>query len=295
MKYTFVNKNKIIPQIIDFVTYDSAIEYLITNNNKDVYIVKIENEIIGSILFYYDNCLYELENNIIKKIKYNISKILNHTSLEIINNFINKTNMNINIIENNTNNITIDNNIDTSSCTSNPVIQIDDDKRKEVLQMCEDAMTLYNNELMNIKNIENELRNIENKIQVIKKKNNDTIIENINYTKNEFITYNKIKEKIVEDYDVPIMFTSKYNYIKHLCSISEESQSQINSTPLEYFNKIIEIDIDNILNNEVNLDNALCAFAEKYKKTSTKLNFKFNHDWDYLDDEVESNNNSMFG
>ena len=49
----------------------------------------------------------------------------------------------------------------------------------------------------------------------------------------------------------------------------------------------------NILNNM----NHIIKFSEKYTKTCKTLHYKFDHDWDYLEEQESNSNtsNSLFG
>jgi hypothetical protein len=90
----------------------------------------------------------------------------------------------------------------------------------------------------------------------------------------------ELKLTDLEERPVPIMFLSKYNYLDRL----QENVSL--GKLLEIINKI---NLDRLFSDRVVPDNDIILFARKYAELSTELNYNFDHDWDYLGDEMNLN------
>lgn len=93
MKYTFVNKNIIIPEIYNFNNFNDAILKLY-NSTKDLIKTQCENIYVvtqNSLLFFLDQKLYEVSNDKIINKSYDFPT---EKSLKLIKNFINDNNNN---------------------------------------------------------------------------------------------------------------------------------------------------------------------------------------------------------
>ncbi len=279
----------------------------IKNNNMDNKV--IENKVIENKV---------IENKVIEK------KVLENKVLEnkVISNKNSNNLMEIKINEKNDNNILIESNKDINTITnkiniSEDKIQIEDEekriidkekesKKEELLKMCEHVMDMYNLELNKIKKMELSIKTIDNKLNKLKNKKREKMFENISRTKNEYQTWKKIKYGIksednklleidendlvpVENLNVPILFTAKYNYIEKIRENEEIRKilDLINKINLEELFKV----------DEINLEPQVLKFVEKYSEISKKdLHYNFGHDWDYLENEFEGteSNQSMF-
>jgi len=327
MKFIFINKNYLIP-IINECSYNTSITTLInTINNKNesylknVYIVQIINDVISTIIYPKNNFIYEYSNNCEKKLfdytKINISYSFNNNVLInnhfdyrlLINNYSTDNTINFNINQQYYNNINIiDENLENNiyNQQNNEIIEDNEQKDKELLliKSCEEVFDLHVKEQANLKKLELNLKSINNKIDKLNKQKNDKIFDNILKLKNDYRTWKKLKYVINNNDDllkdinelekteiknIPILFIAKYNYFDNIL-INEKITNlliEINNLDLE------TIFIENKLENLTNI----IKFSEEYVKISKKLHFKFDHDWDYLEEEsnVNSSNNSLFG
>jgi len=172
-----------------------------------------------------------------------------------------------------------------------------EEKKNELLKMCEQVMDMYNLEMNKLKKMELNLLTIDDKINKLVKKKREKNFENITRTKNEYETWKKIKYNIPMENltmlklseselelrvnpTIPILFMAKYNYIE---KILENDQVR------EMFNTLNLLDLTKLyIEDEIDLDSKIIKFAEKYTEISKKdLHYKFDHDWDYLDNEYE--------
>jgi hypothetical protein len=282
MKYTLVNKNRLIPQILCFDSEKLAISELIelTNNSnfsnnsffKNIYIV------CETDTNYY--LIINNGNNIVKLINDKI-EIINKTfltSTPILNNLekIFTDNKNIELVIKNKNiqnkNITIINNNDEN--IDNP------DENNELKKSCDEVFQLYNQEVLKIKKIENLIKNLEKKEEKIINKIKNDNIDKMNKLYYDFDTFIRINEKVNKsaNFIVPDLFYKKYDYFYHLYN----SNNDIVVT----LNKIKDFDINNI-NDNINIDNDLILFAKIYFEESKELNITFDHDWDDLSADVD--------
>ena len=172
-------------------------------------------------------------------------------------------------------------------------------KKKELLlKTCEQVMDLYNLELSNIKKTENQIKTLNSKLEKLEKKKQEQIIKDITRTKSDYETWKKLKYKISredeelvykpeeelelrEDPAIPILFTAKYNYIDS--AIKNDKVKQI-------YMELNKLNIDELyIADSVNLDSNIIKFCEKYYKIAKNdLHYKFDHDWDYLDTEMNA-------
>ncbi len=173
------------------------------------------------------------------------------------------------------------------------------EKKKELLlKTCEQVMDLYNLELSNIKKTENQIKTLNSKLEKLEKKKQEQIIKDISRTKSDYETWKKLKYKIGrdeeeliykpeeelelrEDPTIPILFTAKYNYID--TALKNDKIKQIYST-------LNKLNIDSLyIADSIDLDPNIIKFCEKYYKTAKNdLHYKFDHDWDYLDTEMNA-------
>ncbi len=286
MKYVLVNKNRLIPQILNFDNEKSAINELIEITNlckkvellKNIYIVcEAENndyvilnngnnliklfnnnksEIIDKSYFTSEKILNNLENLFIeeKKIEFNINKKVKNKIVKIIND-----------VEENTENLeNIQNNND------------DDELKKS----CNEVFQLYNQEILKIKKIENIIKNLEKKEEKIINKIKNDNIDKINKLYYDYNTYLKIDKKVNNsiNFSIPELFLKKYNYFYNLCNENNDYHKVLK--------KIETFDINNI-NDSLQFDNDIILIAKKYFNDSKELNNSFEHNWDDLSVDVE--------
>ncbi len=212
--------------------------------------------------------------------------------------------MDINIKSNKKSNIVIDDSdkILLKNDVDEKKLKEKEDKKNELLKMCEQVMDMYNLELNKIKKTELNLLSIDNKIKKLINKKREKIFENITRTKDEYETWKKIKYNIPKENQsmvnlpeselelrenpvIPILFAAKYNYIEKIL---------VNEQVKEIFTVLNNINLaDLYVKDEIVLDPKIIKFVEKYTEISKKdLHYKFDHDWDYLDnefDQVEKN------
>jgi hypothetical protein len=283
MKYTFVNKNRLIPHILYFDNEKSAINELIEITNlcnsalylKNIYVVcETENN---------DYIIINNGNNIIKLFN-DKTEIINYTytiSENILNNlenlFINNNKIEFNIKKNNKNKmININNNANENNNIKNDI----NDENSELKKSCNEVFQLYNQEILKIKKIENIIKNLEKKEEKIINKIKNDNIDKINKLYYDYITFIKINEKVnySVNFSVPELFLKKYNYFYNLHNTSDDYNL--------IFKKIKDFDINNI-NDNIKIDNDLISFAKKYFDESKELNNSFDHNWDDLSVDVD--------
>ncbi len=297
---------EIVGENIREIILDYSYLYLKNNKTENKVIVNKVSEIKVSENKVSEN---KVSENKMSEIKVSENKVFNNS-------------MEIKINEKNDNNILIESNKETKNFTdkiniTENKIQIKDEekrivdkekesKKEELLKMCEHVMDLYNLELNKIKKIELNLKTMDNKIEKLKNKKREKMFENISRTKNEYQTWKKIKYGIkpedndllevdendlvpIENLNVPILFTAKYNYIEKIRENVEIRKI------LDLINKINLEDL--FKQDEINLEPQVLKFVEKYSEISRKdLHYNFGHDWDYLENEFEGteSNQSMF-
>ena len=313
MKITFVNKNYLIPDVIEFsrledsldklndITYNQSIEY-----NENVYVVHY-----SKIYFWFDKKFYFLDTktNNISVYDYNTNNI---NSLNIIKNFTNnklsestdlvesiESEMKLVINNKPMKNINIDNtkenikeNINITDTTKQIKKELTLEENK-IIKLCEEVMETYQKEKKKIKEIEKKLKILDNQEKVIKKKIQDKIYTRISKLKGDYHTYKLINLKdkkplnSSENMEIPVLFTQKYAYFKKITLDLEN---------LELLEQIDKFVLDNIINNEIQIDIKIINLAKNYEIISKDLNVKFDHSWEELDaDDGANNNRSLFG
>lgn len=292
---------------------------------SNVYIIKKNNTKYESIIQYENNCFYQSINNIKNKLDVDLNlifiennqnkttrttgiteKTINNEELlkmEIVFNDTITTNTNTNTNTNsnsntnsNTNNIKIEEVVESEE---DKKIREGKEKKKELLlKTCEQVMDLYNLELSNIKKTENKIKTLNAKLEKLANKKREKIIKDISRTKGDYDTWKKLKYKINRDdsdtlvkpieelelrseQTIPILFTAKYNYIEN--AIKNENIKKI-------FETLNKLSIDELyVQEEINLNTNVIKFCDKYYEISKKdLHYKFDHDWDYLDSEMNT-------
>jgi hypothetical protein len=269
MKYTLVNKNKLIPSIIDFTSEKYAIRELIeTTNNysnqtlfKNVYIYELDNEETEYIIFNENN-------NVIKKKLSNDKDYLTFFNIDSL--FNDTTQLTIKT-KNNTQNIVINENKDDKDESNFETIKIK--------KNCEEIFSLYNTELNKIKKIENNLKNLERKEEKLNNRIINQNIDNINKLYLDYKTFLKIKEKInnkTDKFSIPELFIKKYIYFSELLFNTD-------------YSKILDILKDvNINDPNTYLSNKeIILLSKKYILDSKSLNCTFDHNWDDLTSDTE--------
>ena len=169
------------------------------------------------------------------------------------------------------------------------------EKEEELLKMCEDVMELYHKELSKVKKLEINLKSYDNKLNKLEKQKKEKIINNIIKTHSEYQTWKKLKYVIDDENDIfkscedlnlsnndniPIMFLSKFDYIDKI---------NANDGIKNIFSKINLIDLNKLYTENTLPENEIIQFCDKYVKLSKELHYKFDHEWDYLDSEMNMN------
>ncbi len=309
MVYTFVNKNLLIPQVLEADNLDTLLQKLLDQTygrsndyNKNVYIVSDEE-----IYFSKENELYCSKGYNIIKIKKNIPTIKNlENIISFQNNNTNnlgknedlsemqleiKTKKNdIKIIDNNKNNTTTMLKIENTEIKPSKEKKEKSKEELEILKLIEETMEIYQTEVRKIKDIEMKIKILDDNTKNLEKKKKEKMLTNFSKLKNDyhtFVSINKKKEKKI-DFEIPYLFELKYSYFNDL--IKDEQ----NKVLLE---KIGNLNLDEILNQKYELNDESIFFANKYSEESKKLNVKFNYSWEDLELEVESSetNNSKLG
>jgi len=293
-------KNKLI------IYSENGKEIFIHNNDK---IYKL-CDILFLNLNLNSNDYYNIEIIYNKEIQ---NKLENNDELnsKIEENISDKNNMDL-IIKDKKNNITIDpNNKKENKEEENKEevnkeevnkeeVKIDEEKRAELLEHCENLYKIYQEEIAKIKKLEIDLNLNKNKIKKLEKKRNDIILNNIKLLQNDYRTWKKIKyilkeendilkdiselelKEIEDDKEIPIIFQSRYEYFD---SINNQENKSITNLLIELNN--IDL-IEYYTENNNNIKDGIIIFAKNYKEIHKELSFKFSHDWDYLDTEMNS-------
>jgi hypothetical protein len=282
MKYTLVNKNKLIPSIIIFTSEKSAIRELIeiTNNYnnqtlfKNVYIYASDyNEETEYIIFNQNN-------NIVKK---KLSNNDDYLTFFNIDNLYNKINLIINPKYNNKNIVINEHNQINEDDKHNQKDKDDKDdlntEKDKIKKSCEEIFAIYNTELSKIKKIENNIKNLEKKEDKLNNKIMNQSIDSVNKLYLDYKTFLKIKEKFnnnSEKFSIPELFIKKYMYFNELL---------LNSDYNTVFDKLKTLNINEP--NDYLLNKDIIIFSKKYMLDSKTLNCSFDHDWDDLTSDTE--------
>lgn len=279
--YVFVNKNSVIPEIIYEKSYNNILKIFynfIKNQNTDycqnVYIVKLNNNEIISIILYKDRKFFEVDKNNITNMNINVNNIDNQQIYEKFLNFIKNDKIDIKINSNVQNNINI-----IEDNKQNSEIDLEkEEKKKKIIIMCEEVKQLYNLQVIKIKKIQTQINNIDKKIKNLIKKKNEEVVSNIILIKNEYDAYLKIKNNFenIKNFEIPILFLSKYEYINNIIKNQKYKSYYDEIEKIDTEKLFIEQDVDNI-----NPD--IIKYSKEYLTISKNLNYKFSHDWDYLE------------
>ena len=280
MKYTLVNKNKLIPSIITFTSEKSAIRELIENsanyNNqtlfKNIYIYASDYNEETEYLIFYKN------NNIVKKKLSNNDNYLTYFTIDTV---YNETQLTFNP-KNNTKDIVIN---EDNKYKENDKCNQEDDKnnlnseKDKIKKSCEEIFALYNTELSKIKKIENNLKNLEKKEDKLNNKIMNQNIDSVNKLYHDYKTFLKIKEKINNNsnkFSIPELFIKKYMYFNELL---------LNSSYNIILDKLKDININEP--NDYLSNNEIILLSKKYIIDSQNLNCSFQHKWDDLTGDTE--------
>ena len=299
MKYTFVNKNKLIPQILYFDNEKLAINELIETTNicnnsflKNIYIV-CETNLDYYLIINNGNNIVKLINDKIEIINKqylksntildNLEKIFtDNKNIELV--IKNKNIKNKNIIINNNNienkeNEENEENVENVENVENEE-NVENVENEELKKSCNEVFQLYNKELAKIKKIENSIKNLEKKEEKIINKIKNDNIDKINKLYYDYNTFIKIKIKKSDSnsdkFTIPELFKKKYDYFYELL---------LNSNYSEILEKLKNLNINDpdsyLPNSEIIL------FSKKYLLDSKNLNCSFDHDWDDLTSDTE--------
>jgi hypothetical protein len=308
MHYTLVDKNLLIPEISLSTEYFDILTQLYKKTylrNKEycenVYVVKYDGFKYEYIISYDGNNFFEFNDGIKKNLNLDLSYIF--VSQNSIGNLNTNKQMTITFKEEKSKVLPVKKEIILKEeVEDNKQNEEKDKKKQELIKKCEQVMDLYNLELNNIKKIEFKIKSLDSKLEKLEKKKREKIISDISRTKGDYETWKKIKYVITKDSlkdifkseeelklrgepVIPILFTAKYNYIENV--IKNEKIKNI----FEVLNKI---NIDELYISEtINLEKELIDFCNKYYELSKKeLHYNFDHDWDYLDLEMNANSKS---
>jgi hypothetical protein len=153
---------------------------------------------------------------------------------------------------------------------------------------------MYQKEMSNIRRLELNLKTFETKLNKLNKKKREENINNIIKTQSEYQTWKKIKYIMEDETDVlkpinelelsnkstPILFLSKYEYINKI---------QENDGISNLLEKINLIDLNKLYSDDTLPNDSIVQFSEKYVKLSKELHYHFDHEWDYLENEMNAN------
>lgn len=308
MHYTLVDKNLLIPEISLSTEYFDILTQLYKKTylrNKEycenVYIVKYDGVKYENIISCDGNNFFELNNGNKKNLNLDFSYIF--LSQNPISHLNTNKQMTITFKEENSKVLPVKKDINLKEEVEDDKQNEEKEKKKqELIKNCEQVMDLYNLELNNIKKIEFKIKSLDSKLEKLGKKKREKLISDISRTKGDYETWKKIKYVIKKDSSediskseeelklreepiIPILFTAKYNYIEN--AIKNEKIKNI----FEVLNKI---NIDELYISEtINLEKELIDFCNKYYELSKKdLHYNFDHDWDYLDSEMNANSKS---
>ena len=167
-------------------------------------------------------------------------------------------------------------------------------KREEIIKLIEQVNDMYQKEMSNIRRLELNLKTFETKLNKLNKKKREENINNIIKTQSEYQTWKKIKYIMEDETDVlkpinelelsnkstPILFLSKYEYINKI---------QENDGISNLLEKINLIDLNKLYSDDTLPNDSIVQFSEKYVKLSKELHYHFDHEWDYLENEMNAN------
>jgi hypothetical protein len=305
MTPTLVNKNDLIPLIEENKNVDTLFQKMLdlTYNMDDSFCANVYIVDTNGIFFSKNNKLYYSDNKSITEItghtslKENLNKIKsflfgeisNHTTLCLDKA---ETDMKMDIIEKKQNNIIIkenQKNIVKSQIETLPPIQKSKEEL-EIIQMIEETMEIYQQEVYKIKEIEKQIKILDDNKKSILKKNKEKVLTNFSKLKNDYDIYKKIqrKQNVKSDFVIPSLFVLKYNYFNQL--IGDEQNKVI-------LEQLDNLDLDEILNMDREINEEIVSISNKYGNESQKLNVKFDHSWEDLELETDSTekNNSRLG
>lgn len=171
------------------------------------------------------------------------------------------------------------------------------EKKKQLILLIEQVNDLYQKELSNIKKLEMNLKVFDTKLTKLNKKKREDMINDLIKTQSEYQTWKKLKYKISDESDilkpigelelsektVPILFLSKFDYINKI---------QENDGISNLFEEINLIDLNKLYSDNIFPNDKIIQFCKKYVKLSKELHYHFDHDWDYLENEMNLNSNN---
>ena len=301
MHYTLINKNEIIPKIIngdiDLLnelrrdTVDKKIDYC-----KNIYIIKyLEVDKILCVYFSHKNKLYIatdyeiLEYDIIKK--HSKEKIFENIYNFLENNNIKNMNIEINPVINNIDieinpvidnmNIEINPVIDNMNIEINPVID-NIEIKNDIFNECEQIYKIYETEKIRKKKLEDELKIEEQHEKELLKKKRHLIQEKIIVLKGNFRTYKNIEKDILKQkiVNVPETFTIQYEYFEAMLNENKEIINNLDDLEIMnsefYDDKLVELSL---------------IFYDKIREFKEKLTFS--HNWSELDNEYKTGSYSV--
>jgi hypothetical protein len=309
-------KNLFIIRQVSFVNKliifsDNGKEMFIHYNNAtyklcDIFFLNLN---LNSNDYYNIEIVYDKE--IQKKLENNEEFSTNIQILE--ENLSEKNNMDL-IIKEKKNNIIIDPNNQNNQLNENNInheinkeeneenkeekVKIDEKKRAELLEQCESVYKIYQDELTKIKKLETDLNLNKNKLKKLEKKRSDIILNNIKLLQNDYRTWKKIKyvlkdeddllkdiselelKDLEDDKEIPIIFQSRYEYFDYLYNQENQSTTKLlielnNIDLIKYYTE-----------NDNSIKESIITLAKNYKDIHKELSYKFSHDWDYLDTEM---------
>ncbi len=173
-------------------------------------------------------------------------------------------------------------------------------KLNKLLEAIEEVNSMYQIELVKIRNLELSLKSYDKKILKLEKTKREETFNDVIKTQSEYRTWKKLKYKIecesdilkpieelkLNDKESPILFLSKYEYFDKMLERDEIKKlfDELNLINLDQMYTKDELPCENIL-----------LFCKKYVKISKDLHYKFDHDWSHLDFEMNMNStNKLF-
>lgn len=169
------------------------------------------------------------------------------------------------------------------------------DQKKIILKkMLGDIENKYLSFLQNNKKIKQKISNLDFKLTKFKKEKDFQLFSNLRKLREEYFQYKKIKyvddkftiERLEENLKIPNTFVKIYDFI---------TNASENPKIKQLFEDILKIDIENLFASfDLNhIDKNILLLSNNYNKLKNDLHVKFNSDYDYLEEEMISNNKSI--
>jgi hypothetical protein len=267
-------------------------------NNTNNEIVSENISLKNKKVIFDDNCINQKknkitiinDNEIIKNIKSEKNNF-NNDKIIIIND-------NININDYNNNNNNVDNKLEKQQNTENLkddiVVNSNISKKELIKQKLNEFTNCYLEQLTKNKKMKEKINNLNNKLEKLETEKNTKIIANLRKLRDEYFQYKKIiyrdenftEERDEDSINVPNIFVKKYDFIKNACS---------NIKIKNIFERVLKLDIENLFYSlkVADISNDILLLNDSYYKMRKDLHIKFSNDYDYLEEEMTVNDNTI--